>query len=132
MKRIVLGLSLVLMLVQNGFADTDEEFDESIASTSSQVQKQALRCEKEANNHAKDGNIQECVKAVKLLEALPNSNPNKRYLSSISYNTGQMYFFGQDNKIKAYEYWYKAAKYGHKDAQNNLNLLCKQYPWACK
>jgi len=131
MKRIILGLSLLLMLVQNGFAASDEEFDANIKRTTG-WQQQCIKCEKEANNHTKDGNIQECVKAVKLLENLSNSNPNKRYLGSISYNTGQMYFFGQDNKIKAYEYWYKAAKYGYKGAQHNLNLLCEQYPWACK
>ena len=74
------------MLMQNGFATSDEEYD----------------------------------------------NAKQDRLGSISYNTGQIYFFGQDNKIKAYEYWYKAAKYGYKNGQKNLGILCKENPWACK
>ena len=36
------------------------------------------------------------------------------------------------NKIKAYQYYKRAAKYGNKNAQNNLDYLCKHSPWACK
>jgi TPR repeat protein len=46
-----------------------------------------------------------------------------------------MYAMGQgakQDKIKSYQYWMKAAKQGNKTAQNNLDILCQQSPWACK
>lgn len=48
---------------------------------------------------------------------------------------GYMYDNGlgiNENKIKAYEWWLKAAKQGHATAQKNLEILCKNSPWACK
>jgi tetratricopeptide (TPR) repeat protein len=36
------------------------------------------------------------------------------------------------NKIKAYQYFKKAARYGNKNAQDNLDYLCKHSSWACK
>ena len=36
------------------------------------------------------------------------------------------------NKIEAFNWWMKAAKRGHVDAQKNLDILCKESPWACK
>ena len=132
MKRIILGLSLLLMLVQNGFADTDAEFDFNIKRTTGYIQ-QNIKCEKMAGNHLETSNAKECVKAVKMLEQLSDSNPDKlEYLDSIAHNAGQLFYFSENNKIKAYEYWYKAAKLGHKTASKNLSIMCKQDPWACK
>ena len=48
------------------------------------------------------------------------------------YNVGNDYYFEKGNKIKAYEYWYKASKQGFKSATKNIGILCKQDPWACK
>jgi len=50
-------------------------------------------------------------------------------------NIGYCYAKGKGvkrDKIKAYKAWLKAAKYGNKTAQNNLDTLCRQNPWACK
>lgn len=38
----------------------------------------------------------------------------------------------KQNKIKAYNYYMEAAKIGNKNAQENLDYLCKNSPWACK
>ena len=51
------------------------------------------------------------------------------------YNLGVLYEKGLGvplNKIKAYQYWMKAAKQGNANAQYNLDRLCKESPWACK
>ncbi len=48
---------------------------------------------------------------------------------------GLSYYNGRgvnQNKIKAYQYWLKAAKTGNSDAQHNLDILCRQSTWACK
>jgi len=58
MKRIILGLGVLLMLAQNGFAYTDAEFDLVIAKTSGYLQ-QNLKCEKATKNYLKSGDIQE-------------------------------------------------------------------------
>jgi len=50
-------------------------------------------------------------------------------------NLGYLYAKGYGvsmNKFKAYKYWVKAAKQGNQQAQHNLDILCKQSPWACK
>ena len=64
----------------------------------------------------------------KALEYGPNDD-------NINLELGAAYFYGEGvgiNKIKAYEHWRIAANQGNKGAQNNLNYLCSQSPWACK
>ena len=36
------------------------------------------------------------------------------------------------NKIKAYEWFLKSAGQGNEEAQNMLDRLCRESPWACK
>jgi len=51
------------------------------------------------------------------------------------YNVGVMYYYGLGvplNKIKVYQYWMKAAKQGDAEAQRNLDILCRESPWACR
>jgi TPR repeat protein len=36
------------------------------------------------------------------------------------------------NKLKAYELWIEAAKIGNPQAEDSLDLLCKESPWVCK
>ncbi len=72
MKRIILGISVLLILVQNGFAKTDAEWDKLIASQSSENWKQAYKCDKEALNHKRTGNVNECLKSITLQEKNPN------------------------------------------------------------
>ena len=50
-------------------------------------------------------------------------------------NLGALYVKGLGvplNKIKAYQYWMKAARQGDAKAQHNLDILCRESPWACK
>lgn len=127
-----LWLTTIFLIIStnNLLAYTDEEFDMYISKTTGYL-KQAIKCEKVANNHHKDGDVNECVKAVKMLEESKDLKA-KELLGSISQNTAGIYYFGQNNIIRGYEYWYKGAKYGDITSQENLELLCKEYPWACK
>ena len=122
------------MLAQNGFAKnyTDAEYDANIKTTNGWRQ-QAIKCEKVSNKRHRneEGSLQECVKAVKMIEE--STNPKaKKYLASEAYNTGLIYYYAKHNKIKAYEYWFLAAKHGDKSASKNLSIMCKESPWACK
>ena len=125
MKRIILGLSLLLMLVQNGFAKTDAEWDKEIANRSDKAWEQIYRCNKEAINHKYDGDVNVCLKAVEL-----SKNKGDAYAIMLL-NTGAMYI-SQGDKLKAYQYYMKAAKLGETTAQSNLSIMCKQDPWVCK
>ncbi len=57
-------------------------------------------------------------------------------LASAQYALGVMLVNGQTgvalNKIVAFEYWMKAARQSHLEAQKSLDVLCKESPWACK
>ncbi len=120
------------MLVQNGFALSDAEWDKKIANEPDKVWKQMYRCEKEAVNNQKTGDVNICLKAIKLI--------NKNFYvfkegatKHIEYNSaGALYEFSDNNYLKAYEYYMKAAKLGSTSAQKNLNNLCKKSAWACK
>ena len=64
----------------------------------------------------------------KALEYIPNDK-------QLNFNLGIDYYLGQGvavNKIKAYEHWRVAAREGDKSAQKNLDILCRESPWACK
>jgi len=132
MKRIILGISVLFMLVGNGFAFSDAEYDINIKNSTGYM-KQNIICEKEAGNYLETGDIKKCFKAVKILQNLPNSNPDKlKYLgSSIPFNAGLMAYW-QGDKLNAYKYWMISGKYGDKEAQKNLDIMCKESPWACK
>ena len=57
------------------------------------------------------------------------------YSSSVMTKIGYFYRNGwgvDTNKILAYKYYLEAAKAGNQNAQGNLDLLCKESPWACK
>jgi len=50
-------------------------------------------------------------------------------------NLGFSYYLGkgiEKNKISAYKWWLKSAKKGSEKAQNMLDILCQESPWACK
>ncbi|MBE0515169.1 hypothetical protein [Sulfurimonas sp.] len=129
MKRIILGLSVLLILVQNGLAKSDAEWDKLIANTSDEYWKQSHKCDKEALNHMRTGNVNECLKSIELQK----KNPNGKLNIAITYgNTGLLYDESVGDKLKAYMYYMKAAKLGNTGAQKNLSLMCKQDPWACK
>lgn len=69
---------------------------------------------------------------IKMFKKVLEFSPNDSYVNT---NLGLAYALGkgvETNKIKAYEHWSIAAKQGGQEAQNNLDMLCKQSPWACK
>ena len=69
-------------------------------------------------------------KAARFLqESVKTGNPMAMNMMGILYVTGRG--VSQD-KIKAYKVWMKAAKLGLKNAQDNLDRLCKESPWACQ
>ncbi len=114
------------MLVQNGFAMTDEEYDKKI----SEVNKQIVNCNKEAKNHLKTGDVNICLKALKMEQQIfPHE---KSIISDLTALVGLLYDESKGDKLKAYEYYMKAAKLGNIDAQKNLSIMCKNNPWACK
>lgn len=130
MKRIILGLSLVLMLVQNGFAKSDAEYDKEIRQATLEVNKQIDRCNKEADNHRIYGNPAVCEKALKMIQKdYPNE---KEFTSNMYLNGGLLYETSKKNYIKAYEYFMKSAKLGNTGAQIDLDILCRNHSWVCK
>lgn len=64
----------------------------------------------------------------KALEISPNYAP-------ANLNLGIAYYLGkgvEKSLIKTYEHWRVAAKQDNQIAQNNLDVLCRESPWACK
>lgn len=70
--------------------------------------------------------------AAKMYKKALEFSPNH---SKANNNLAVAYYSGEGveiNKVKAYEHLRVAAKQGHQGAQNNLDMLCKESPWACK
>jgi TPR repeat protein len=129
-KRIILGLSTLLMLAQNGFAETDAEWDKMIDNATMQINKLIFSCNKEVENYQLTGNPEVCVKAFNALQKeYPNEKDNTK---SVANNAGALYIDSKKNYIKAYEYYMKAAKLGNTVAQSNLDILCREHSWVCK
>ena len=128
MKRIILGLSLVLMLVQNGFAKTDAYWDKKIANTQNNVWKQIYRCNKAMENHSSTADVNICLKSIDMQkeQGIQDKDLNIDYL-----NVGVIYSHHGD-KLNAYKYYMKAAKLGNIQAQKNLSIICNNNPWVCK
>lgn len=128
MKRIILGISILLMLVQNGFAKTDAEFDKKIAEQTTEVWKQIWRCNKASVNHKHTADVNICLKSIKMQKnnGVPESDLKMDYV-----NVAVIYEFYND-KLNAYKYYMKSARLGSTHAQKNLDNMCKSSPWACK
>ncbi len=139
MKRIILGISVFLMLVQNGFAEqyTDAQYDKYINRYKDTVpaKAQLFRCIKVANNYADTGDVNECLKSIENIEnglTLGSLDSNKqKYLAENYLNAGVIYK-NQFDTVNAYKYYLKAAKLGNKIAPQYLDNICKQSPWVCK
>jgi len=132
MKRIILVLSLLLMFVQNGFAESDAEYDKIIANKSDKVWKQIYRCFKEIDNHRDEGNVDVCLKAQRLIEKNPYVYIEGVSEYGVNNHIAVLYDEGKKDYIKAYEYYMKAAKLGSSKAQHNLDILCREHSWVCK
>ena len=130
MKGIVLGISVLLILIQNVFALSDEEFDNRIANEKSEVWKQIHRCDKATMNHSSTADVDDCLKVIPLKQNSSIKFNNDSF--GITYlNIGVIYDHHGD-KLNAYKYYMKSAKLGDLQAQKNLNIMCKESPWACK
>jgi len=128
MKRIILGLGVLLMLGQNGFALTDAEYDKLITNETDPMWKQIYRCNKAAE-HYKSSSVDICLQAIKLLK---NNGWKEKDYQIMFLNTGLLYDESKGDKLNAYKYYMKASKLGNIQAQKNLNIMCKESPWACK
>jgi len=131
MKRIVLGICVLLLLVQNGFAKefTNAEYDKEISKQTTEVGKQIWRCNKAMNNRNKStSDVNICLKSIEIQKA----NGTKEKDLAIGYLNIGVIYSSQSDKLNAYKYYMKSAKLGEIQAQKNLNILCKESPWACK
>jgi len=130
MKRIILGLSLLLILVQNGFAETDAEYDKIISEQTLEVDKQLWRCNKAALKHKYTSDPKVCIKALELEKKVyPDA---KNVIAILHTSIGILYYHNKKDYVKTYEYFMKAAKLGNTDAQRNLDILCREHSWVCK
>ncbi len=132
MKRMILGVSVLLMLVQNGFSMSNEEYDKRISMQTTEVNKQIWRCNKAQNiRNSSTSDINICLESIKLQK----ENGRKEKDLAIDYlNTGVLYK-NQGDILNAYKYYMKSAKQGGKAgklSQQYLNQICKESPWACK
>jgi len=130
MKRIILGLGMLLILAQNGFTKTDAEWDRLIAKATMEVNILIQKCNKEAINHPNYGNPEICVKAFNKTE---QDYPKMQLENAtFSYSAGLLYYKSKKDYYKAYEYWTKSAKAGYTEANRSLVILCRKYSWVCK
>ena len=129
MKRIILGLSLLLMLVQSGFAKTDTEWDQEIANQSDQTWQQIYRCNKAVLNHQFSSNVEVCLKAKKMFV---KKYGEARDIKTLNLNIGVLYEYSMHDYLKAYDYYIGAAQKGDMQAQKNLDILCRNHSWVCK
>jgi len=133
MKRIILGLSLFLMLVQNGFAFTDAEFDNNIANSPNIMKAQYWKCMKSVSNkNYLHSNEEECLKALEIGKKYNISSETK---AAIFFQLALLHSLKGDDYKKAYNYYMKVINLGQgpiKLAQRNLNITCKEHSWVCK
>ena len=136
MEKIILGLSLFLLLIQNGFAGEKEDIQYANQQKNHQALYQLILCQNQTNYHQKNANINVCLKAIHYIKQGKDlgfvSSQRKKYLATAYLKAGVLYHVSEKDYIKAYEFYMKAAKLGDKYAQNNLDILCKQHPWVCK
>ena len=119
MKRIILGLGMLFMLAQNVFAESD-------------MSTYIKACNKDIK-HPRTASVSNCLKVLRYKEKYSSEYTNKSF--AISYlNIGLIYDETGDD-LNGYKYYMKAANLGGPagiQAQKNLNIMCKESPWACK
>ena len=135
MKRIVLGISILSVLVQNGLAGEKENISLANQYKHQKALYQVLICENEMSYHDKNGDANICIKAAKYINQGEDlgvlSKDKQKYLAESYLNAGLIYDHS-GNKLNAYKYYMKSAKTGDLQAQKNLDIMCKKSPWACK
>jgi TPR repeat protein len=130
MKRIILGISVLLLLVQTAFAYTDEEFDRWIKDEKNPLTKQTFMCEKEVTHHKDYGSPQICIDSASLYKKQKIlSTDEKDYYGEAYNNAGIIYTFGKGNKNlkKAHKMFLNAYKVGygkkHSDVMHKLGYF---------
>jgi len=85
------------------------------------------------HNHADfKVNMDGCHEAIMILETTPKlSKMQNESLTESHLNMGVLYYYKSD-WINSYRYWKVAAGRGDLTARKNLEILCKEHPWACK
>ena len=176
MKRIILGVSVLLMLVQNLFGYTYEEYNQVSLKAKEKYVHNVILCERDTHFRATIGDIRECKNVIEQINSFKNKTKQQiKYLGESFYNLaklyedspkykdyklaikmyeksiavgydeyskgkvrvnlGFLYYYGKGaskNYIKSYNLWKDALINGSSVAQNNLEILCKESPWACK
>ena len=108
MKRIVLGLSLLVMLAQNIFADKASYMKEYEGSKSVKALYKLLLCEAEVKFYkTEDANPEQCIEAANSIlkgEDLGVLSKNKKtYLGEAYFNAGIIYQYKLHNHKQALE-----------------------------
>jgi len=119
MQRIILGLSMLFMLAQNVFAESD-------------ISTYFEACNKDIK-HPRTASVSNCLKVLHYKEKHSSEYTDKDFAASYL-NIGLIYDETGDD-LKGYKYYMKAAKLDGSigiQAQKNLNIMCKESPWACK
>ena len=138
MKKIILSLSALLIFSQHGLAGEKEVIEQANSYKHQKALYHVLLCEIEMKYHSKDGDASVCINAAKSIIKGENlgvlSKDKQNFIVESYLNAGLIYDETGDD-LNGYKYYMKAANLGGSNgiqAQNNLNLMCKENPWACK
>ncbi len=123
MKKIVLGISVLLMLEQNIFAYTDEQYDKWIKEEKNPLTKHTLMCENESVNHIDYGSPQICIDSANLYKKQKKlSTDEQKNYGEAYYNAGIIYTFGKENKNykKAFDMFLSAYKVKYNKRESDV------------
>jgi len=120
MKKILL-LTMMLIALPMAWADSTSDFQQGYANAQINL-----------GNMYHDGRgvMRDDVAAVKWYR-LAAKQGDAAAQNSLGFMYAKGIGVGQ-NKILAYKYWRKAATQGNSTASKNLDILCKESPWACR
>ena len=124
LRKILLILSIILLSSSSSNAKENDVdlFTECFNALST--------CEFQATKKQK-GDMNVCLAGKKFLESNCKGTVMEPHIHEEYLNIGVLYYYKND-KLNARDYLLKAAKLGNLKAQKNLDILCKESPWACK
>lgn len=126
MRKIILGFCIMFLFTQHSFANKNAECKHDV------YMEQTILCSDLATDHKFTGDFNECIKALKMVQALPESHFSRVVFLSINAHHAALMAYFQNELPTAYKYWKIASKDGDMDAHDALNRLCKESPWVCK
>ena len=123
MKRIVLGISILLMLVQNGFANKKTKIASYDKYKNQKALYKLLECEAEVEYYkTNSANPNICIEAANSIYKGEDlgflSKDKKKYLGESYFNAGIIYQWSRKNHKKALEVYIKAYNAGYCDYDN--------------